>query len=72
MNLNMIVMIKGSVFPDLAGKVGVVVATDTRLGQGGPAHMCKVRVGNIISDWIPRNSIELLGTRQGDGSYAWI
>jgi len=60
MNLKMIVMIKKSASPDLAGKVGMVVATNTRLGHDQPGHMCKVLVGDMISDWIPWDSIELL------------
>lgn len=60
MNLKMIVMVKQSAASDLAGKVGVVVATDTRLRQGQQGHMCKVLIGDMISDWLPWDSIELL------------
>jgi len=60
MNLKTIVMIKRAGFPELTGKVGVVVATNTILSQGGPIHMCKVRIENMISDWLPREAVELL------------
>lgn len=59
MNLKMIVMIKESAASDLAGKVGMIVATDTRFKEE-TGQMCKLRIGDMISDWIPWDSIELL------------
>lgn len=60
MNLNMIVMIKESAASDLAGRVGIIVATDTRSKKGTAGQMCKVRIGDMLSDWLPWDSIELL------------
>jgi hypothetical protein len=60
MNLKMIVMIMKSASPDMIGKIGMVVATNTHFLEGRPWRMCKVRIGDVISDWIPWDNIELL------------
>ena len=59
MELNMVVKIIGDFSNELAGQLGTVVATITKLGQGTDSQtFCKVRIGNQISDWIPSDDME--------------
>ncbi len=62
LKLQMRVMIKDACQP-FVGKIGTIVAMNTPAAQKCPDQrkiLCKVRVGDELSDWIPNHNLKIM------------